>query len=181
VILFGGRITWAKGTYQLLAALNILVEKRPDVLLLVLTNASLASMGFDRPQFQALRERHVRLGGWFSGPELAAVYRAVDIVTMPSIYVEPAGMIILEGMAAAKPIVATCHGGPPELMIDGETGYSINPYDTATFADRLERLLADSSLAQRMGSAGRQLLDEKFTLAMNRDNMLAIYEEALKR
>jgi len=179
VILFGGRITWAKGSDQLLAAMNMLVKKLPDVLLLVLTTAGLDSMGFNKPEFQGLRERHVRLGGWFSGSELAAVYRAADVITIPSICFDSAPLMVLESMAAAKPVVANCYGGAPELLVEGETGYAVNPFDIASLADHLETVLTDPALAQRMGEAGRQRLEEKFTLRASGENMLATYQQAI--
>lgn len=175
VILFGGRITWAKGSYQLLTAMNQLVKKLPDALLLVLTTASLDSMGFNTPAFQGLRERHVRLGGWFAGNELAAVYRAADVITIPSICFDSAPLMVLEGMAAAKPVVATCFGGAPELLVDGDTGYAVNPFDTETLANQLQRA---RELARKMGDSGQQRLEAKFTLELTAQNMLTVYEQA---
>jgi glycosyltransferase involved in cell wall biosynthesis len=137
-------------------------------------------MGFNKPEFQGLREWHVRLGGWFSGSELAAVYRAADLITIPSICFDSAPLMALEGMAAAKPVLANCYGGARELLVDGETGYIVNPFDTETFAHQLEHVLANPDLAQRMGEAGRQRLERQFTLKMNGENMLAVYEEAIK-
>ncbi len=179
VILFGGRVTPDKGSRQLLAALDRIRIRIPAVLLLVLTAGTLDGSGFDVPEFRPVREQHVRLGGWLSGDELAAAYHLADVVTLPSIYLEPAGMMSLEGMAASKPVVATCYGGPPEIVVDGETGYIVNPFDTDAFAERLERLLLDPVLRQRMGAAGRQRLEERFTLGTQVNDMLAAYHDAM--
>jgi glycosyltransferase involved in cell wall biosynthesis len=179
IILFGGRLTRDKGTQQILAALNKVRTRVPAVLLLVLTPGTLHGQVFDAPEFRAVREQHVRPGGWLSGDELAAAYHAADLVTLPSIIMETAGMVNLEGMAARKPLISTCYGGSPEIVVDSETGYIVNPYDTATFADRLERLLLDPALRQRMGEAGRQRLEERFTLTMHVNNMLTAYQDAI--
>ncbi|MDD5110818.1 MAG: glycosyltransferase family 4 protein, partial [Patescibacteria group bacterium] len=69
----------------------------------------------------------------------------------------------LEAMAAGKPVVATCFGGSREAVTDGVTGFIVNPYNTATFSDRLLRLLSDPALAQRFGAAGRQRVAKDFS------------------
>ena len=67
-------------------------------------------------------------------------------------------------MAAAKPVITTCYGGSPEVVVDGETGFIINPFDTNMFAERLEHLLTNPDLRQQMGQAGRKRLIEQFSL-----------------
>jgi glycosyltransferase involved in cell wall biosynthesis len=178
VILFGGRITREKGSVQLLAALKRVVQRLPTVMLLLLAPIStrLDEAGVERPEFRDLRERHLCLGGWLSGEDLAAAYHLADLATLPSIIMDTAGMINLEAMAACKPVVSTCYGGSPELVADGETGYIVNPFDTAAFADRLETLLRDPDLRRKMGEAGRRRLEDRFTLARQVEAMVGIYE-----
>ena len=72
--------------------------------------------------------------------------------------------VVLDAMACAAPVVATCFGGAREAVVDGQTGFIVNPYDTATFADRTSRLLSDPGLRRAMGSAGRQRLLDRFTI-----------------
>src|SRR5207247_10290924 len=92
VVLFGGRITESKGSKKLLAALNRIKVRVPSVLLLVLKTGTLEGHGFQAPEFTELREHHIRLGGWLSGEELVAAYRLADVITLPSIHLEAAGM-----------------------------------------------------------------------------------------
>jgi glycosyltransferase involved in cell wall biosynthesis len=178
VILFGGRLTVDKGSYQLLAAFKQLVERVPEALLLVLSRVSLDEQGLNTPEYRHLRDTHVRSGGWLSGTELAAAYGAADVVTVPSICLDCFPTINLEAMAAGKPVVATCYGGSPESVADGETGYIVNPFDAAALADRLERLLGDDALRARMGDAGRRRIAEHFTLEHQVQTMLGVYEAA---
>ncbi|MBZ0290815.1 MAG: glycosyltransferase family 4 protein, partial [Anaerolineae bacterium] len=181
VILFGGRLTADKGSYQLLAAFKLLVERLPEALLLVLSRVGLDEQGLNTPEFRHLRETHVRSGGWLSGDELAAAYGLADVVTVPSICLDCFPTINLEAMAAGKPVVATCYGGSPESVVDGETGYIVNPFDSAALAERLERLLRDAELRARMGAAGQRRIAEHFTLAHQVRAMEQVYRDVVDK
>jgi glycosyltransferase involved in cell wall biosynthesis len=78
-------------------------------------------------------------------------------------------------------VVATCYGGSREAVSDGETGFIVNPFDTAAFSDRLARLLTDAGLARRMGDAGRARLLAGFTPARQVRDMEAVYADAVAR
>ncbi|MHB8628940.1 MAG: glycosyltransferase family 4 protein [Aggregatilineales bacterium] len=175
VILFAGRLTAEKGSEQALAALNQVVARVPDTILLILSPKPIRS---GRLEYARLIDSHARLGGWLDGTELAAAYHLADVVILPSIILECGGMVALEGMAARKPVVATCYGGPPELVADGKTGYVVNPFDTDAFADRLVRLLTDAELRRQMGEAGRRRVEAQFSLTGQIAHFLAIYQEA---
>ena len=70
----------------------------------------------------------------------------------------------IEAMAHARPVVATCYGGAPEIVVHGETGFIADPWDAVAFGDRLATVLTDRELAQAMGAAGRQRVLDRFTL-----------------
>lgn len=180
VILFAGRLTPDKGSAQMLAALRALVARVPDAVLLTLTRATPAQQGLDAPEYADLRD-HVVSGGWLTGERLAAAYHLADVVAVPSICMDTFPTVNLEAMAAAKPVIATCFGGSREAVSDGETGFIVNPFDTAAFSDRLERLLTDAGLARRMGDAGRARLLAGFTPARQVRDMEAVYADALAR
>jgi glycosyltransferase involved in cell wall biosynthesis len=131
------------------------------------------------PEFRHLRASHVLSGGWLSGDELAAAYGLADVVTVPSICLDCFPTINLEAMAAGKPVVATCYGGSPEAVVDGETGYIVNPFDSGALAGSLERLLRDDGLRAKMGAAGQRRIAEHFTLAHQVAAMEDIYRDAI--
>ncbi len=66
-------------------------------------------------------------------------------------------------------------------MVDGETGFVVNPFDTDTLADRLIRLLSDEALRCRMVEAGRRRIAAEFTLSQQAGATLAVYERILAR
>lgn len=179
VILFGGRLSREKGDQQLLAALRRVRQQVPDVAVLVLARPSeyVQRMLSDNPDLAG----HIVLGGWLEGAELAAAYRLGDVLASPSICFDSFPTVNLEGMAAGTPPVTTCFGGAREAVIDGETGFVVNPYNIDALADRLTRLLTDDALRQRMAEAGRRHIENRFTLQHQVDAMLPIYERALAK
>jgi glycosyltransferase involved in cell wall biosynthesis len=178
VILFGGRLSPGKGSRQLLETLDRVILEIPEVRLLVLSTRSLDSSALHG--LSNLKPEHVVEGGWLDGHQLRAAYALSDIITVPSIYLDPFPTINLEGMAAGKPVVATCFGGSSDIVVNGETGYIINPFNTAEFAERLVDLLLDEPLRQQMGAAGYQRLRQSFTLTQQQSVMLEHYKRALQ-
>ncbi len=179
VILLAGRPTEDKGGRQLLMAFSHVVEQVPSACLFVLGPQERLRL-LEESAFQRLAD-FTRFGGWLDGAALATAFSAVDVVTVPSIIMDSFPTVNLEAMAAGKPLVATCHGGSPEAVIDGQTGYIVNPFDTQQFATALVQLLSDEVLAQRMGEAGRARLLEKFTLQHQVQAMLDKYQLAIAR
>lgn len=84
--------------------------------------------------------------------------------------------VILESMAAGKPVVATDVGGSPEMVIDGLTGYLVPPADSDALAKAVMNLLEDPEKARDMGDEGRKLVQNKFTIG----TMVKSYENLYK-
>jgi glycosyltransferase involved in cell wall biosynthesis len=99
-----------------------------------------------------------------------------DVITLTSDE-ETFPLALLEGMAAARPVIATRVGSLDEMVIEGETGHLISIDDEPAFADALHRLLSDRVSAQVMGSAGRRFVLQHFTL----DNMVNSHEQLFER
>jgi glycosyltransferase involved in cell wall biosynthesis len=180
VVLFSGRFGKEKGSIQLLSAMHEVVKAVPNVLLVILSAISTQQIDeYQRDEFRSLWDNNVITGGWLDGDELIAAYHVADVVTVPSVYVDPMVMVNLDAMASSKPIVGTCFGGTPEVVKDGETGLIVNPFDTVRYAEALIRLLRDPDLRQRMGTAGQQRLTEQFTLKTQVQNMLTLYQRVV--
>lgn len=177
VILIAGRLTPDKGTVPLLKAMDRLKEKLPGMRLLALTARDIDEQ---IPAAYSHLRSLIRAGGWLNGAELRAAYELADVVVVPSVIFDTFPTVNLEAMAAGKPVVATCFGGSPEIVIDGETGFIVNPFETATLAERLGRLLEDRDLSREMGRRGRARIGERFALDKQVERMLAIYARALR-
>jgi glycosyltransferase involved in cell wall biosynthesis len=163
---------------QLLKALDLVRHQVPDVRLLLLTRSTPEQQGLESSEFAHLIP-HIVTGGWLEGVELAAAYRAADVITTPSIYLDPLIAVNQEAMVCRKPVVTTCFGGPPEVVIDGETGYIVNPFDSETFADRLVRILLDPTLAAELGEVGYRRFRSRFMLRDRAAEMAELYRASL--
>jgi glycosyltransferase involved in cell wall biosynthesis len=90
------------------------------------------------------------------------VMAAADVVVCSSDF-ESYGMVNVEAMASGKSVVSTRRGGPSETVVDGETGFLVEPRDPAALATNVIRLLQDPALRARMGAAGRARVEEHFS------------------
>lgn len=177
VILFAGRLNNAKGTVPLLEALELVIQDNPETRLLVLSSVPLDEQ-IQKRKFQAVK-KYIKLGGWLSGEELAAAYCLADIVTVPSIIFDTFPTVNLEAMATKKPVIATCYGGSHEAVLEGETGYLVNPFDSLMLADRLRSLLDNEDLSKKMGQAGYERVKSEFSMQKQVEDMLTIFQSAI--
>ncbi len=100
----------------------------------------------------------------------------MDVVVHPS-ESESFGRSIAEAMACGKPVIGFAVGAVPELVLDGQTGIVVRPFDTAALAAAIERLLIDESRRQQMGAAGRQRARELYDLKRNVGAAISLLEE----
>lgn len=124
----------------------------------------------ERDYLAALRHRAAELGvaeaiHWFhrlDDKELRLRYGAADLFLCPSPY-EPFGLVIVEAFASATPVVATCHGGPAEIVTPGVDGYLADPANPDDFADRiLDALLAPEGERMLMREAAARTARERY-------------------
>ncbi len=113
----------------------------------------------------SLRQRATALGldgrltwtDWQFGPaEMPAVHRAIDVLVLASTEPEPFGLVVVEGMASGRPVIATAHGGPCEIVVDGTTGVLVPPKDAGALAAAMRALVDAPDRARAMGEAGRR-------------------------
>jgi starch synthase len=178
LVVFVGRITRQKGISHLLdaalafdpAAQIVLAAGAPD------TESLAAEIEAKVERVQAERGTIVWLQGMLEKPAVIQLLSHATVFVCPSIY-EPLGIVNLEAMACGAAVVATHTGGIPEVVADGETGLLVpfadfdavtrEPRDPERFAadiaERVNRLLGDSALAERFGTAGRQRAISRFS------------------
>jgi len=122
----------------------------------------------DRVQFLGSRRQE----------ELPIYYAAADLVVMPS-YAETFGMVALEAMACARPVLASRVGGLAYLVQDGETGYHFQEGRPEELAQRLVELLSNSELRERMGEAARKVA-EKYSWSKTAGEIIELYKTIVK-
>ncbi len=157
-ILFGGRVSGDKGIGALLMVFAIVRREIPEVQLLIVGDR-------ERAEKYVMGRSGVVLAGHLPQEEMPLAFAASDVVTTPSLYLDPFNLMNIEAMAAGKPVVGTCFGGTPEIVVDGETGLIVDPRNAGAFAGALIALLRDPAKAEAMGERGRQRVRERFSLA----------------
>ncbi len=110
----------------------------------------------------------------------APALAAMDLFLQPG-DPEPFGLVHVEAMAMARPIVGFAHGALPEIAVDGETGLLVPPGDVAALTEAALTLLRDRERARRMGRAGRQRALEMFTIERTVRDLDAILAELTAR
>lgn len=99
-----------------------------------------------------------------------AQFRLADVFCFPTLY-DNFPLAVLEAMEFGLPVVATRCGALEEIVVEGETGYLVDPRDSDSLADRLEKLLTDSELRRTMGKAGRDRYVDLFTVEQYRRSL----------
>jgi len=178
LIAIGGRLNEQKGIRQLFQAMAVLRREFPELRMLVMGKEDLYRQGFEDMAREAGVADLVVCTGWLAGDDLAHAYAALDVMVTPSICFETFGMLNLEAMEFAKPVVATSFGGCKEVIRDGENGFTVNPFHVEDLAERIAMLLRDDDLRRRMGARGRQLAEESFSIERLTDEFLEEYDRA---
>jgi phosphatidylinositol alpha-1,6-mannosyltransferase len=164
-----------KGMDTLITALPRLLTRWPELQL------AAVGEGDDRVWLESLAEesgvsRHVHFLSGLSYEELAACYAACEMFALPS-RGEGFGLVYLEAMALGKPVIGGVHGGAPEVIQDGVTGYLVQHGDAVQLATCIETLLADQTHAREMGARGRKRVERDFRFSVFAKSLKKIIRE----
>ncbi len=147
-----------KGQDDLIMAAAIVLQQRPDAQFLIGGHGSDDVLAYLAALIEELGVgQNVRLIGYT--PNVQEFFSMADMVVMPS-HEEPFGIIALQGMAMAKPIVATKAGGVPEFVHEGEMGLLVPPKDPESLAKAILYLICNPEVAVEMGKAGRRHFED---------------------
>ncbi len=161
IIGYVGRMIAAKGIFTLLdAAERFLAVEASARVLWVGDGEDLGALQ-ERVRRSSHASRH-RFEGWTA--DMAALYAALDILAVPSLYPEPFGRVSVEAQAAEVPVVSSLAGGLPETFVADTTGIGVEPGNAAALADAVLALISDPGRRRRMGAAGREWACTRFSL-----------------
>ncbi len=125
-------------------------------------------------------DRQVFFTGFLEYEGVAKLIRSFDVFVLPSESPEPLGIVILEAMAAGKPVVATGHGGPLDIVVPGVTGFLVPPGDPKKMAEGICSLLLDNEKRSKMGGAGLKRVHSLFSIQRHVEKIQNLYEATLK-
>lgn len=175
LVLFVGRLRYYKGV-------DVLIEAAPriDARILVV-GAGPMERQWRRLAAKSSATSRIRFLGQVPDDELPLYYAAADVVVLPSSHRSEAfGQVLLEAMAAGRPVVSTELGtGTSFVNQHGETGMVVAVGDADALAEAVNTLLLDPERRRRMGTNGRQRVLEEFRVEQMVDRTIDVYREAL--
>jgi phosphatidylinositol alpha-mannosyltransferase len=177
-LLFVGRLEKRKGLRYLLRAYGRLKWEHPDIRLLVVGPGTP-----DKDSLRIMGERSLKdvvFTGGVPYSDLPRYYHTADIFCAPAIDKESQGLVLLEAMAAGKPIVASNIEGYASVLQEGVQGLLVPPKDDAALAQALGRLLQDPSLRHQMAARGPANAQE-YRRERIAARVLEFYEATLER
>lgn len=166
IILTMGRLIERKGQDTVIRAMPRVIAEVPDVVYLI---------GGRGPQEARLRELvselhvedHVKFLGFVPNEKILSLYSICDVFVMVNRETwedgtEGFGMVFTEASAAGKPVVGGRSGGTEDSIVDGVTGYRVDPLNVDEVADRVINLLKDEELRITLGRNGREWVERNF-------------------
>ncbi len=160
-----------KGQRYLIEAAHLVVRDIPDVRFIILGEGELREH-LEKLVREHHLEKHVLLPGFRT--DVLGCLKSFDLFVMSSVS-EGLGTSLLDAMACSLPIVATTAGGIPEIVDDGVTGVLVPPRDARALARQMTRLLGDAQARRRMGRAGFERVNARFTLERMVAGTAAVY------
>jgi glycosyltransferase involved in cell wall biosynthesis len=126
-----------------------------------------------------LQER-VQLLGAKPQHELRTRLASASVFVLPSVPEPEGGMdnlptVIMEAMATGLPVVSTSIGGIPEMVVENETGFLVQPEDAVALAGAIEKLISECSLGQKLGQAGHERARKLFSIERNVREFRALF------
>ena len=195
-VLFVGRITRQKGISQLISAAKyfnttcqlVLCAGAPDTLEIAKETEELII------ELKSHRDGIILISEMLPREKIKVLYSHARVFACPSLY-EPFGIINLEAMACETPVVGSAVGGIPEIIVEGQTGFLIplesisrtdfNPKNPERFqkefAQKVNHLLDNEELADKMGKAGRERVLDKFSWESIAKTTFNYYAEVISK
>jgi glycosyltransferase involved in cell wall biosynthesis len=162
ISLFVGRSDPLKGPHIFSKVAEIVKTRIPDARFIVVGSS--------------LPDKHIESIGKVDFDTLLKYYQTASCLCIPSIWPEPLGAIALEAMSCCTPVVAHRLGGLVETVVDGETGFLVEPGNLDDLADKISFLLLNSEERLRMGCKGRRRVKEKFDIKDTFKSYLEMYK-----
>lgn len=182
VVTLVGRIAGWKGQHIFIQAAALVRDKFPQARFQIIGAPLFGEHEYEQSLHRMVRDLGLADRVEFLGfrEDVPALLAQADIVVHASTLAEPFGQVVIEGMAAGKPVIATDGGALPEIVLPGETGLLVPMGDAPAMAEAMMTLLSDPVRAAAMGVAGRQRVGERFTISHTARKMERLYEHLLK-
>jgi len=182
-ILHVGRLVEKKGTALLLAAFSRLRAMYPAARLVIIGEGPLRGR-LERLAEQLGIAQALRFLGYQPPAVVAEWMRRAAVFAAPCITAgdgdaEGGPLVVVEAAASGLPVVGSDHGGIPETVANGRSGFVVPEGDVEALADRLGQLLASAEMRRAMGAAGRALAETRLDLRVQIERLEQLYDSVL--
>jgi glycosyltransferase involved in cell wall biosynthesis len=179
--LVGLLIPW-KGQELFFDAAKLLRQKIPQLKMILVGGTPDDYAPYEAMLRQRVSDEQLTDAIMFTGhiSELAAMYNGLDVVVSASTQPEPFGVVVVEAMAMARPVIAPNHGGAMEMMRHDETGLLFTPGDAHSLADAIEKLYHSKTLSATLGSNARSAVLKIFAVETHAERIQNIYQRLLE-
>lgn len=182
-ILHVARLVEKKGTEYLIRAFAQVSSQFPQI------NLSIIGEGPLRTSLERLSRSlglacRVQFFGAMAHEEVLAFMRKSALLVLPSVTAENGdaeglGMVLLEAAALAIPVIATDHGGIPEVVVDAKTGYLVPERDVNVLAESIISLMSNAGKRREMGNHARELVERHFDIDRQTEKLEKFYGSVL--
>lgn len=174
VLMSAGRIEEWKGLQFIVKALNLIKEKNPDVVLLIVGDGSYTKELIQLIQGLGVEEK-VKFAGRFPNEKIRSLINCCDVFLQPSIGWEAFSNSILEAMACGKPVIASNIGGNPEIIENGFDGFLVPAGDERALAGKIIELKKNNRKRVLFGVRARNKIKNNFTWGIQVKKILQAY------
>ncbi len=184
-ILYFGSVIRKKGVLELAHIFNLVNQQNPNARLIMAGRdvIDIQSKKSTRSLFEEIlteeAKKQVLWTGSLPYEEIKSRISRAGVIVLPS-FAEALPMTWLEAMAMEKALVTSNIGWAKEVMIDGETGYTVDPKDHATYSKKVLELLKNKELADQMGKAARKRVVAKFSTEVVVVENIRFYESVVR-
>ncbi|MBM7704380.1 glycosyltransferase family 4 protein [Metabacillus iocasae] len=184
VLLFVGRLSKTKGPDLLIRALEKLIQKHDNLVLMIVGSKWFSNDGTNAYvhylyQLASRVKDHVIFTKFIHPDEIPNMFLLGDIFVCSSQWNEPLARVHYESMAAGTPLITTNRGGNTEVVKDGYNGIVVDQYDLpSSFVKAIDRLITEPSLAEEMARNGREYVESMFQFYHVAERYNNVYEEA---
>lgn len=183
LIVVAGNIKPWKGQHTVIEAMKSLKARFPHIKCLIV--GDVAHTEEDKRYHNRLRKlvsngltQNIFFAGFKKNtPEIMS---AADLLVHTSVSPEPLGRVILEGMVFGKPVIATAHGGPLDIIEDGISGFLVPPNDPAALAEKIECLVTRPDTGKKVGDMAGKRVEEKFNVDLCLNKIESLYQVTLR-
>lgn len=177
IILSVGRLVKRKGHDMVIKAMPLVLKKFPDAKYLIVGEGEYRAELEQLVKKLKLENSVNFLGALKDDQQVAALYHDCNLFIMPSRQlenndVEGFGLVFLEANSFGKPVIAGNSGGVTDAVVDGQTGFLVEPEDKQMISKAIIQLLYNPELAQKLGKQGAERVKEKFSWSLQAQRLM---------